>query len=155
MDPKRARELLRETEADLENVERQAKALRNLVANYRTLAGEDPTPQPTVARRAVGTVRRRGRNAGPGLKTVLEGMLRERGRMSITEAMEALAEMPAYAHSMPNRNTVGSRLGDLVRDGKADNVDFGEYEWLATNRNGSAQHDSPTQAALEGAVQVG
>jgi hypothetical protein len=142
MDPTKALELAREHEAELDGINAQiadlkqkADALSGIIAGYHAYAGANKTRGAKPAPRERNPwIRRAG---APGLKRVLESMLREWGELSIDKALDELAKMPAWKGRMPSRNTVGSRFGDLSREGKARSDGQGTYTWTGDSRNGS------------------
>lgn len=150
MDRTRATNILHELQADLEELEAQREGLtqkidtlRGTISFYGERAGVETvtrTDQPDSPTRRV-------HRSGPGLKRILEKMLRERGRVSIDDAYGSLREMPVYERAkLPKRTTVGARFADLSREGKARGDGYGTYVWIGTDSNGS----DPSAGRLEG-----
>ena len=113
-------------EAVLDGDTAEVDALRGIVVAFRNaLDIGERSNAPATARPKK---RARKRPGGPvGLKEALKELLQERGRLTSDEAVRAVEQMPRFADSMPNRNTIVSRLGDLVREGDAKSEGRGVY----------------------------
>jgi hypothetical protein len=83
--------------------------------------------QVAPAAREASWLARRAAHQRIGLKTFLRSLLEERGRLTTGQALAALEASDAFRDAMPSRNTVVSRLGDLVRDGAAESAGRGIY----------------------------
>ena len=125
-------------EAVLDGDTTEVDALRGIVVAFRNALNiGERAPASASARK-----RTRKRPGGPvGLKEALRELLQDRGRLTSDEAVRAVEQMPRFADSMPNRNTIVSRLGDLVREGEAESEERGVYV---------PRHDETDSATLPG-----
>jgi hypothetical protein len=138
-DTQRLQEYERElVEAVLANDDREVNALRGIVAAFRAALRSD-APQATRPRA-------RPRTAGTGLKGALKALLAERDMLSADEAVAVVAQMPQYSDRPPTRNTIISRLGDLVREGEAQSLRKGVYALV--------EPDQPDESPSNGAIRM-
>lgn len=118
----------------------EVEALRGIVSGLRKRLESVGALPPAKREPAETEPTPRRRGPSVGLKGVLQTMLRERGELTADSAVVTVQAMAEFQDHPPSRNTIVSRLGDLVRSGEATSPRKGLYrDKNFAGRNGQPQ----------------
>lgn len=125
---------LAEAEVRLSVAGREVEALRSIVAGLKSriaaAKGDAVVSAPAATARAdaISPAVSNGGQPRRGVKSVLRTHLEQHGQITTDEAVTFIASLSEFRPDTPSRNTIVSRLGDLIRDGIAESAGRGVYK---------------------------
>jgi hypothetical protein len=131
---------LAKAEAELErfqDLQREVKGLRQMVAGLETLVGDEPDG-PTAPALPPPPARSGLRNgSGLSLAAFLRTLYSDGQPRRVSDVMDLLRTSPQFVGRMPTHNSVGNRHQDLRKAGYLRQVSRGQYQ-LASAANGAS-----------------
>ncbi len=122
--------------AELSEVQRDVKGLRQIVAGLRVVVGEEPPANDTPPRSQQEHKATRTGSRGGKLMPFLRRLYADGQRHTIESVMEALGVSGEFGSDVPPRGTVRNRHFDLKNEGYIHQVARGTY--VLASQNGSA-----------------
>jgi hypothetical protein len=127
---------------DRARAEARVDGLRKIVEGYEALIALE-SGQPLELSRINGPVSVPDRpSSAPrkpriGLKTQIKQIMQGLGQADIDRITAELGRLPDYADRLPSRNTIGSRMSDLARDGVFVSLGDGVYKLAPPSQGGA------------------